>query len=176
MTPEPVSNRQRIFLLGFMGAGKTTIGHRVAGRLGWTFTDLDETIIARQQRSISQIFADEGEAAFRLHERAALEAVLAATAERPAVIALGGGTIAQPENHKLVQDANGVTVWLDCQLEELEHRCEGQNGRPLFQNPAQFQELYRQRRPYYEQADFRVDSSALDPTNVVEEILQCLQT
>ncbi len=175
MISEPVPKRQRVFLLGFMGAGKTTIGHRVAGQLGWTFTDLDETIAARQQRRISQLFADEGEAAFRQYERAALEEVLAATAERPSVIALGGGTTAQPENSKLVQDANGATVWLDCPLEELQRRCEGQNGRPLFQDTAQFQELYRQRRPFYEQADFRVDSSALDPANVVEEILQCLQ-
>lgn len=175
MTPEPVSNRRRVFLLGFMGAGKTTIGRRVAGRLGWTFTDLDETIAARQQRSISRIFADEGEAAFRQYERAALEEVLAVTAERPAVIALGGGTIAQPENNKLVQDANGVTIWLDCPLEELQQRCEGKNDRPLFQNPAQFRELYRQRRPFYEKSEFRVDSSSLDPAKVVEEILQCLQ-
>ncbi len=158
-----------------MGAGKTTIGHRVAKRLGWTFTDLDETIIARQQRSISQIFSEEGESAFRKHEHAALEEVLAATSARPAVIALGGGTMAQPENSKLVQTAAGVTVWLDCPLEELQRRCEGQNGRPLFQNPAQFQALYRQRRPFYEKSDFRVDSRALDPANVVEEILQCLQ-
>lgn len=175
MTPEPVSKRQRVFLLGFMGAGKTTIGYRVAGQLGWTFTDLDETIAARQQRSISRIFADEGEAAFRQYERTALAEVLAATEERPSVIALGGGTTAQPETSKLVQDTNGATVWLDCPLEELQRRCERQNGRPLFQDPAQFQELYRQRRPSYEQADFRVDSSALDPANVVEEILQCLQ-
>ena len=174
MTPEPVSNRRRVFLLGFMGAGKTTIGRRVAGRLGWTFTDLDETIAARQQRSISRIFADEGEAAFRQYERAALEEVLAVTAERSAVIALGGGTMAQPGNNKLVQDANGITVWLDCPLEELLRCCEGQNGRPLFQDPAQFRELYRQRRPFYEKSEFRVDSSALDPAKVVEEILQCL--
>lgn len=174
MGAQPIPPRQRIFLLGFMGAGKTTIGRDLAQRLGWTFTDLDQTIEAREQRSIPEIFAQEGEPFFRRREQAALQEVLARTTDNPAVIALGGGTLAQPGNRDLIRQASGVTVWLDCPIEELQHRCQGENHRPLFRDSACFQQLYQQRLPFYQKADFRVDASSSNPISVVEEILRCL--
>ena len=174
MNSQPIPIRRRVFLLGFMGAGKTTIGRHLARQLGWTFTDLDEAVESRQKRTIVQIFAEDGEAAFRGYERAALEEVLEATAKRPSVVALGGGTVAQPGNGALLQSSSGVTVWLDCSLDELQRRCQEMANRPLFQDAAHFRQLYEQRRPYYEQADFRVDASPHDPGAVVEEIIRCI--
>lgn len=174
MESQPIPIRRRVFLVGFMGAGKTTVGRKLAGRLGWTFTDLDETIEATRNRTISEIFAAEGEQTFRRYERESLQDLLDATTDRPAVLALGGGTIAQPGNKGLLSSASGITVWLYCPLDELRRRCGDVTNRPLFQDAAQFQQLYENRLPYYEAADFRVDSSPRDPAAVVEEIVQCL--
>lgn len=177
MHSEPIPVLRLVFLAGFMGCGKTTVGRQLARRLQWAFTDLDEFIEEQQRRTISQIFAEEGEAAFRRHEHTALGMTLETIKnqeQRPTVIALGGGTLVQPANVDLIRSSHGITVWLHCPLEELRRRCRNINNRPLFRDAAQFEQLYRQRLPFYQQTDFRVDASHRDPSTVVEEILKCV--
>lgn len=173
MTPELIPVHRLAFLAGFMGCGKTTVGRLLAGRLGWNFVDLDEEIERRQGRTINQIFASAGEPFFRQAERTLLEETLARGREEPLVVALGGGTFAQPDNVELLRATGGITFWLYCPVEELLRRCRGLNNRPLLRDPASFRQLYEQRLPYYQQADIRVEADRSDPKLVVEEILQC---
>lgn len=174
MESAPIAVHHRVFLVGFMGAGKTTVGRLLARRLGWSFADLDESIEAASQRSIPDIFSGEGEPAFRQYESEALDGLLSQAGEEPVVLALGGGTTAQAANRDAIAKAKGLTVWLHCPLEELRRRCDEMTNRPLFEDASQFHQLYETRLPYYESADFRVDASPRDPALIVEEIVQCL--
>jgi shikimate kinase len=160
--------RKVIYLLGFMGSGKSTVGSLLAKALGWPLIDLDTVIEAGQGLSIREIFENSGEAFFRQVEHAALTA--AAQAE-PAVIALGGGTFAQPPNVDLIRAAGGATIWLDCPPEILRARCEGMEHRPLFRDEQSFQQLYAERVVYYRLADFRISTEGRKPQEVVEQIL-----
>lgn len=173
MNAGPIPIHRLLFLLGFMGCGKTTVGRLLAQRLGWNWVDLDEEIQRRQGRTINQIFAQHGEPYFRQLERALLEETTRTAADQPTVVALGGGTFAQPDNCRLIRSHSDLTIWLYCPLPELRRRCQDATNRPLFRDAAHFQQLYQQRLPYYEKADFRVDASRRDPAAVVEEILRC---
>jgi shikimate kinase len=161
--------RKRIYLLGFMGSGKTTVGERLARELGWPFIDLDSVIEAGQGVTIREIFERSGEPFFRQLEHAALTEV---SRTEPAVIALGGGTFAQPANVELIRDVGGATVWLDCPLAVLRQRCATLDNRPLFRDAASFAQLLEQRLPYYHQAEFRVLTDDREPREVVEQILR----
>lgn len=164
------SGRRRvIYLLGFMGCGKTTVGERLARGLGWPFIDLDATIEAGQGVTIKEIFEQAGEAFFRAIEHAALTE---ASKAEPAVIALGGGTFVQKPNLELIREVNGATVWLDCPLEELRRRCELISNRPLFRDPASFDQLFAQRLPYYQLAEYRISTAGRTPEEIVEQILR----
>ena len=165
--------RKPIGLTGFMGSGKTTIGRLLAQHLGWHFVDLDTRIEERTGLSIPAIFERLGEPAFREMEYEALERSLGEAAEsgRRAVLALGGGTIAQPRSLALLRSAACTLVWLECPVEELLARCATITNRPLFRDEASFRRLYAERLPFYEQADFHVDSTG-NPRHVVERILR----
>lgn len=165
-------SRKLICLTGFMGSGKTTVGRLLARQIGWRFVDLDETIEARAGLNISSIFERSGEPAFREMEFETLTRAVGQAIDRDlaTVIALGGGTFAQPQNLALLRSAGGAVVWLDCPVEELLARCAMMTNRPLFRDEVSFRQLHQQRLPFYEQADFRVDASA-DPRRVVEQIL-----
>jgi shikimate kinase len=160
--------RKVIYLLGFMGSGKSTVGNLLAKALGWPLIDLDTVIEAGQNLSIREIFEHFGEAFFRQIEHAALMA--SATAE-PSVIALGGGTFAQPPNIDLIRESGGTTVWLDCPPELLRVRCEGMEHRPLFRDEQSFTQLFLERVAYYRLADFRISTEGRKPEEVVEQIL-----
>lgn len=151
-----------------MGSGKSTVGSLLADALGWPLIDVDTVIEAGQGLSIREIFENSGEPFFRQIEHAALTA--AAQAE-PAVIALGGGTFAQPPNVDLIRAAGGTTIWLDCPPEILRARCEGMEHRPLFRDEQSFQQLYAERVVYYRLADFRISTEGRKPEEVVEQIL-----
>ena len=174
MTTAPIPIRRLVLLLGFMGCGKTTVGRLLARRLGWAFVDLDEEIERRQGRTIRQIFEESGEPYFRQEERALLEELLQRGQQDSLVVALGGGTTAQPGSFELLRAHGGITVWLDCPLEELRRRCHGLTQRPLFKDAASFRALFEQRLPFYQQSDFRVAADRSDPDAVVEDILQCV--
>ncbi len=157
-----------IYLVGFMGSGKTTVGERLAKELVWPFIDLDTTLEAGQGMNIRQIFEQCGEPFFREVEHAALQE---ASRTQPAVIALGGGTFVQKPNLDFLREIDGATVWLECPIEELERRCQGLTTRPLFRDSESFRRLYAERRPYYELADYRVSTSGRPPEDVVADIL-----
>lgn len=161
--------RKLIYLLGFMGSGKSTVGALLARELGWPFIDLDATIEAGQGSTVRQIFEQAGEAFYREIERAALIEV---SKTEPAVIALGGGTFVQEPNLEFIREMGGATVWLNCSLEELRRRCEGINDRPLFRDAASFEHLFNQRLPYYRMAEYQVSTQGRAPREVVEQILR----
>ena len=160
--------RKLIYLLGFMGSGKSTVGNLLARALGWPLIDLDTLIEAGHGLSIREIFENSGESFFRQIEHAALTEACKA---EPAVIALGGGTFAQPPNVELIRESGGATVWLDCPPEVLRARCSGLENRPLFRDEQSFSQLLADRLPYYRLADFRVSTEGCKPEEVVEQIL-----
>ena len=162
-----------ICLAGFMGAGKTTIGTRLARQLGWRFVDLDERIEAAAGISIPEFFERHGEPAFRQLEAEQLRAVLGRAVEfrESTILALGGGTYAQVGAPEFLRNAGVPVIWLDPGIELLLSRCMTMTGRPLFRDEASFRALYAQRLPSYELADYRVDSSG-DAAVVVAEILR----
>jgi shikimate kinase len=164
--------RKLICLTGFMGSGKTTIGRHLARQLAWSFVDLDTRIEEHAGLRISEIFERLDEPAFREIEHELLIQALAQAAEqvKPMVLALGGGTFAQPRNVERLRANGGVVIWLDCPVEKLLLRCATIANRPLFRDEASFRKLYEERRPFYQLADFRVESS-VEPQGVIEQIL-----
>jgi len=154
-----------------MGSGKTTVGKLLAAQLAWRFVDLDEEIERHAGQRISEIFSRSGEPAFREIENECLVRILgsAAAQESPFVLALGGGTFAQPRNVALLRESAAVVLWLDWPVEELLARCVLMPDRPLFRDEASFRKLYEERLPFYQQADYRV-TGASDPREVVERI------
>lgn len=168
-TQEPA---RAIFLVGFMGAGKTTVGRVLGESLGWRFEDLDDRIQAREGRSIAEIFAQSGEAEFRRGELAALRELLEEVRYGPpTVAALGGGAFAQPEVIGLLEQSGSVTVFLDAPPEELWRRCTSDRvDRPLLRQRSEFEQLYQKRRPYYLRAHLRVETASRAIDKIVEEI------
>lgn len=169
----PQARATIVCLAGFMGSGKTTIGTRLARQLGWRFIDLDERIEEAASISISEFFERHGEPAFRLLEAEQLRAALGRAVEfhESTILALGGGTYAQPGAPEFLRNAGVPVIWLDTPLEVLLSRCMTMTGRPLFRDEASFRALYAQRLPSYQLADFRVDSSG-DAAAVVADILR----
>jgi shikimate kinase len=160
-----------IFLVGFMGSGKTTVGRALADQLGWTFHDLDEEIERREGSTIVEIFDRQGEAAFRQAETAALrKCVSAIECGRPHVISLGGGAFHSDDNFQMVSN-NGVTLWLDCPVHLVERRVAGFAHRPLARDPDRLRQLYESRREGYARADYRIDVQDDDALAAVERIL-----
>ena len=160
-----------IYIVGFMGSGKTTIGRLLAARIGWKFYDIDDDIETRHRISIAEIFATRGESEFRRLESEAIRArVRRVECGVPAVLALGGGAFVQPDIYAMLGD-NGVTIWLDCPFDLIRQRVSGDGPRPLARDPVAFEQLYIERRKHYALADFRVETSAEDPIVTVESVL-----
>jgi shikimate kinase len=160
-----------IFLVGFMGSGKSTVGRALAAELGWGFADLDEDIERREGMRITQIFDTRGEAEFRQAETAALrERVRLIEGGRPCVVALGGGAFLSDENFQMVEN-NGVSVWLDCPFSTVERRLAGDGQRPLAREPEKLRELFALRRAGYERADYCVAVEGDDADATAAKIL-----
>jgi shikimate kinase len=161
-----------IYLVGFMGSGKSTIGRLLAERIGWSFVDLDGEIEAAEGMRILEIFETRGEAEFRRLEREKMrERVRAIQCGLPAVLALGGGAIVPPENYAIVEN-NGVVIWLDCPLETVRRRVGPASHRPLARDPVSFAQLYETRRESYARADCRIPIESDDPAVAVEAVLR----
>jgi shikimate kinase len=156
-----------------MGSGKTTIGTLLARQLAWRFVDLDDRIEESAGLTIPQIFERFGEPAFRQIEADQLRSALGRASElkEGTILALGGGTYAQPGCPEFLRAAGVTVLWLDSPVELLLSRCMTMTGRPLFRDEASFRALYAQRLPSYQLADYRVDSSG-EPALVVAEILR----
>ena len=143
----------RIYLVGFMGSGKSTVGRRLATRLGWAFVDLDKEVELRSGIDVPTLFEQRGEEAFRDYEYAALAAI---AHDVRVVVATGGGTFVSERNVELIK-RTGVSVWLNPPFELLVKRIEGSHRkRPLFRDPEQARALLEQRLPAYRQADLEI--------------------
>lgn len=156
-----------------MGSGKSTVGRLLAAQTGCRFVDLDERIEEAAGISIREFFERHGEPPFRALEQETLERVLGEISESgaAAVVALGGGTFAQPRNQEVLRDAGAAVLWLDCPLEELIRRCATMTHRPLFRDEASLRRLYEERLPSYRSADARVESGG-EPREVISRILE----
>ena len=168
----PASGVRAVFLVGFMGAGKSSVGRALSRRLGWPFEDLDERIQAREGRPIEQIFRQSGEAEFRRAEHAALRELLADLSSRPRVVALGGGTFVHTSNAELLLAETGVqAIFLDAPVEELFRRCQQEQlERPLRRDLDEFRHLYEARRPSYLTAGLRIETGGKDIEAVAAEV------
>ena len=169
-----------VFLVGFMGAGKTSVGRALGERLNWAFEDLDDRIERREGQTVAQIFRDNGEVEFRRAEHSALQSVmdeLKSGAVR--IIALGGGAFVQKNNAALLKAAKAATVFLDAAVDELWQRCCGQTNagagqRPLLQSREHFQMLYETRHKSYSKASQRVQTGNRSVETIAAEIEQML--
>jgi shikimate kinase len=160
-----------IYLVGFMGSGKSTLGRLLAQELGWSFFDLDQEIEAAEKTPIAEIFEKRGESEFRRIETQMLQQHISWIEQgRPSVVALGGGTFAQEQNRELVND-RGVTVWLDCPLEVVARRVAPVSHRPLARDPEQFAALYGERLKSYRLADVHIAIASDDPAVAVQAIM-----
>jgi shikimate kinase len=135
----------KVYLVGFMGSGKTTVARALGRRLGWRVIDLDEEIERREGRTVSQVFAQQG------------EVLLAFLPARHAIVATGGGTFIQPANRADIL-ADGVTVWLDAAFHHIVDRVPSDGRRPLAADREAFAALFEERRAVYRLAHVRIDA------------------
>jgi shikimate kinase len=158
-----------IVLMGFMGTGKSEVGRRLAQRLGRAFVDTDQLVEERAGKRVAEIFADDGEPAFRALERAA---VADAAARSGVVVAVGGGAVLDPENVRLLRDA-GVLVYLTARPQVILRRVGDTKHRPLLRDDPKgtIDRLLAERGPVYAAAaDVTVDTSEHTVDGVVKEI------
>jgi shikimate kinase len=160
----------KIYLVGFMAAVKTTVARALAERLGWRAEDIDELIEARERRTVADIFARSGEPYFRTLERDILRLLLPL---RHVVVATGGGTFMDPDNRVAI-NMDGVSVWLDVPLDELVARLPADGRRPLAADRAQIERLYAIRQAAYANAQIRIDARGAHPEAVAERILEAV--
>lgn len=156
----------KLYLVGFMGAGKTTVARAIGRRIGWRVEDIDERIEARERKSVAAIFAQQGEPHFRQLERQMIGELLP---ERQIVIATGGGTFAEPDN-RAVMLADGAVAWLDVPLARLIERLPADGRRPLAADRARMEQLFARRQLAYAEAHVRLDATVPVP-EVVEQLL-----
>jgi shikimate kinase len=161
----------KVYLVGFMAAGKTTVARSLAKRLGWQAVDIDELIEQRERLPVSDIFARHGEAYFRALER---QVLIEQTGPRHMVVATGGGTFADVQNRAAI-NRDGVSVWLDVPLDRLVERVPADGRRPLAADRAGFERLYHQRRAAYEQAHVRLDAGRASVDALVEQLVDWLE-
>lgn len=172
-----VSKRKKnlIFLIGYMGAGKSTVGKKLAYALGYRFVDTDKLLEKHFKRKMSQIFKDLGEAAFRQEEERLIEKM---ATKFNYVISTGGGTLTRTETFYTAQRA-GLLVYLKAPVETLfERAIFSQKDRPLLDMPdaeARFKKRFSVREPYYNRADLIVETSGCSSDDVVKEIAQWLR-
>ena len=161
----------KIYLVGFMAAGKTTLAQSLGRRLGWRAEDVDVLVETRERRTVADIFAREGEPYFRSIERQVIWSLLPL---RHAVVATGGGTFVDPENRAAI-NADGLSVWIDVPLDVLLARIPADGRRPLASDRIQMAMLYETRRLAYQQAQLRVDASHTRPEELVEQLIEQLE-
>jgi shikimate kinase len=165
---------KNIFLTGFMGCGKTSVGRVLSERLGYDFVDLDEAVVAEAGASVKEIFAAQGEPAFRRLESEALQRV---ASRAGVVVSTGGGAVIAPLN-RAVMRGSGSIVNLTATVEAIAARLTGDSERPLLQGDAsaeRIRNMLETREQFYADADLRIDSTAKTVEAVTAEILDALK-
>ncbi len=160
-------------LVGMMGAGKSSIGKRLAVRLGIPFKDADAEIEAAANATIEEIFEQHGEDFFRSGERRVIQRLLSAA---PVVVATGGGAFVDPDTRKAICDT-GVAIWLKADLDVLLSRVKRRSNRPLLKGPdpeGTMRRLVEERYPAYEEAPIHIHSREVSHDVVIEEVLVAL--
>jgi shikimate kinase len=161
---------EHLYLVGFMGSGKSTIGPILAELLQREFVDLDDRIVERAGKSIPEIFKEQGEQEFRRLESACLKQV----ARRPgAVVALGGGALESGENRETIA-RSGRCLWLKVDLEEAWNRCRRNSDRPLARSRPEFERRFRLREPLFAACEWQVETSGATPEEVSNRIVQLI--
>jgi shikimate kinase len=160
----------KVYLVGFMAAGKTTVARALARRLDWRAIDIDEVVEQRERLTVTDIFAKHGEPYFRIAERAALTDQLGV---RHVVVATGGGTFVDPQNRTMI-NADGLSIWLDIPFDRALARVPGDGRRPLASDRDEFERLYHMRRAAYQQAHIRVDAGRQGVDALVEQLMDLL--
>ncbi|WP_457643621.1 shikimate kinase [Persephonella sp.] len=159
---------KNIYLVGFMGSGKSTAGKLVAQRLGMEFVDIDSVIEEREGMEISRIFAEKGERYFRERER---EIIREMGEKTGLVVSTGGGLGADRSNMEFMKKT-GVVFWLDVPLEEILKRTEGDDTRPLLKQPLEdLKKLYEERKKVYSLAHRRITAWEKTPEEIAGEIV-----
>ncbi|MGD9903687.1 MAG: shikimate kinase [Vicinamibacterales bacterium] len=161
----------KVYLWGFMGAGKSTVAKALARRLDWRVEDVDARIERQEQRDVASIFRQSGESYFRAAERQTLLDLLP---ERGVVVATGGGTPVDPANRALML-RDGAVVWLDLPFDRVVDRIPPDGRRPLAADRGEMERLYNQRLVAYQQAHVRVDVSRAAVDDVVDRIIDWLR-
>jgi shikimate kinase len=161
----------KVYLVGFMASGKSTVARALAERLGWQFEDIDELIERRERQTIADVFSRHGEAYFRGVEREILRLLQPL---RHVVVATGGGTFADPDNRAFI-NFDGLSVWLDVPLVELIPRIPLDGRRPLAANRADLERLYAARLESYRLAHVRVPVSSASIGATVEMVLDAVK-
>jgi shikimate kinase len=162
-----------IYLVGFMGTGKTSVGKKLAQKKNWRFVDLDELIELKEKMTIVDIFAKKGEPYFRRREKETLKEV---SKESNFVVACGGGIVLDEENIKIMQET-GTPICLTSSPSVIFERTKGHNLRPLLNTPnplERIKELLEKRAPFYARIEKKIDTSNLSIDEVVEEILKLI--
>jgi shikimate kinase len=162
-----MTSTERIYLVGFMGSGKSSVGRALSKRLGWALIDLDAEIERSEKMTVQEIFARHGEQHFRDLERVHLER---ASTRRNVVVALGGGVYVKAENREIA-DKSGLTVWLKADLATILQRVKIDGSRPLFSDNERVERLYHERLPSYALAQLHVGADNRSPDAVAAEII-----
>jgi shikimate kinase len=158
-----------------MGAGKSTVGRQLSARLGWPYVDSDAEVEQRTGRSVKEIFASAGEAAFRAEEARTIQE--ATTSDGPLVVSVAGGAVLDADNRRRIREG-GLVVWLRAAVPTLARRVGSGAGRPLLGDdpPAALARLYQERRHLYEElADIVIDVDEMRPSEVVDRIMSARQ-
>ena len=170
-SPTLIMHADKIYLVGFMCAGKSTLANALGVRLGWRVEDIDTLVERRERLTVAKIFARRGEPHFRAVERAVLTDLLPA---RYAVIATGGGTYVDGDNRVLI-NRDGVSIWLDVSLKRVIERLPTDGRRPLAADRSGMERLFHARQSAYRGAHMRLDAERASTAELVERVCHWLE-